>query len=87
MAYEKLELLINGKFTSGTSGKTEAVINPATEEVLGHLPLASTADLDEAISAPNAPDKEPGADSVAIGGDKDGVMVDEFGLPKIPNAQ
>lgn len=51
MAYEKLELLINGKFTSGTSGKTEAVVNPATEEVLGHLPLASNADLDEAISA------------------------------------
>ena len=46
-----------------------------------------TSYLDEAISAPNAPDKEPGADSVAIGGDKDGVMVDEFGLPKIPNAQ
>ena len=57
MAYEKLELLINGKFTTGTSGKTEAVINPATEEVLGHLPLASTADLDEvpaiAIMSPN----------------------------------
>ncbi len=51
MAYEKLELLINGKFTSGTSGKTEAVINPATEEVLGQLPLASNADLDEAITA------------------------------------
>ncbi len=44
-----------------------------------------TSYLDEAISAPNAPDKEPGADTVAT--DKDGVMVDEFGLPKIPTAQ
>jgi charged multivesicular body protein 5 len=38
--------------------------------------------LDEAIKAPNAPDREPGADSVAT--NKDGVLVDEFGLPKIP---
>ncbi len=41
-----------------------------------------TSYLDEAISAPNAPDKEPGLDTVAT--DKDGVLVDEFGLPKIP---
>ena len=40
-----------------------------------------TSYLDE-ISAPNAPTKEPGADSVAV--NADGVMVDEFGLPKIP---
>lgn len=37
--------------------------------------------LDDAISAPNAPDSVPGADSVT---NKDGVPVDEFGLPKIP---
>ncbi|XP_033126560.1 charged multivesicular body protein 5-like [Anneissia japonica] len=37
--------------------------------------------LDEAISAPAAPDTELGADSVAS---KDGVPVDEFGLPQIP---
>jgi charged multivesicular body protein 5 len=41
-----------------------------------------TSYLDEANNAPNAPEKEPGIDSVAT--DKDGVMVDEFGLPKIP---
>jgi charged multivesicular body protein 5 len=40
-----------------------------------------TSYLDE-IAAPNAPDREPGADSVAV--NADGVMVDEFGLPKIP---
>lgn len=51
MQYEKLELLIAGEWTQGTSGKTEPVINPATEEVLGHLPHASPADLDRAIEA------------------------------------
>jgi len=51
MAYEKLELLIGGTWTVGTSGKTESVINPATEEVLGELPHASPADLDRALEA------------------------------------
>ena len=51
MAYETLELLIGGKWTEGTSGKTEPVLNPATEEVLGRLPHASAADLDQAIEA------------------------------------
>merc|ERR1712018_286231 len=45
-----------------------------------------TSYLDDAMKAPDAPEKEPGADSVAV--NQDGVMVDEFGLPKIPtNAQ
>jgi len=37
--------------------------------------------LDEATRAPEAPDREPGADSVAT--IKDSDAVDEFGLPKI----
>merc|ERR1711994_430171 len=41
-----------------------------------------TSYLDEANKAPDAPEKEPGVDSTVT--DKDGVMVDEFGLPKIP---
>merc|ERR1711983_750703 len=41
-----------------------------------------TSYLDEANAAPDAPAKEPGADSVAT--NQDGVLVDEFGLPKIP---
>ncbi len=44
-----------------------------------------TSYLDEANAAPEAPDKEPGADSTIR--DKDGVQVDEFGLPKIPAQQ
>jgi succinate-semialdehyde dehydrogenase / glutarate-semialdehyde dehydrogenase len=51
MSYEKLELLIAGEFRAGSEGKTEAVINPATEEVLGHVPHASSADLDQALQA------------------------------------
>lgn len=49
--YEKLELLINGQWRQGSEGKTEPVYNPATGEVLGQLPHASTADLDEALAA------------------------------------
>ena len=41
-----------------------------------------TSYLDDAMKAPDAPAKEPGADSVAT--NQDGVLVDEFGLPKIP---
>jgi len=42
-----------------------------------------TSYLDDAISAPSVPGREPGADSVAPATNKDGVMVDEFGLPKL----
>ena len=49
--YEKLELLINGKWCQGSGGKTETVYNPATGEALGELPHASIADLDEALAA------------------------------------
>lgn len=41
-----------------------------------------TSYLDDAMKAPDAPEKEPGAESVAT--NQDGVLVDEFGLPKIP---
>lgn len=36
------------------------------------------------LDTPNVPSREPGADSLAI--NKDGVQVDEFGLPKLPQA-
>ena len=51
MGYEKLELLIDGKFRAGSDGTAEAVINPATEETLAEVPHATTADLDEALAA------------------------------------
>jgi succinate-semialdehyde dehydrogenase/glutarate-semialdehyde dehydrogenase len=51
MAYEKLELLINGKWRQGSDNKTEPVYNPATSETIGDLPHASKADLDEALES------------------------------------
>lgn len=49
--YEKLELLIDGEWRAGSDGKTEPVINPATEETIADLPHASPQDLDHALSA------------------------------------
>ncbi len=48
---EKLELLINGEWCQGSEGKSEPVINPATEEVLAEVPHASVSDLDRALQA------------------------------------
>ncbi|KAK3914761.1 Charged multivesicular body protein 5 [Frankliniella fusca] len=45
-----------------------------------------TSYLDDAVKAPSAPDKEPGADSIDVSTSKDGILVDEFGLPKIPQS-
>ena len=52
MSYdEPLELLIGGEFRAGSEGASEPVIDPATDEVLAHVPHASTADLDAALEA------------------------------------
>jgi succinate-semialdehyde dehydrogenase/glutarate-semialdehyde dehydrogenase len=49
--YQNVLLHINGVWKSAASGKTIDVINPATEEVIGTLARAGTADLDEALEA------------------------------------
>ncbi len=49
--YETPSLYIDGEFLSGEGRKTQEIINPATHEVLGHLPHATQADLDRALSA------------------------------------
>jgi len=49
--YPTLHLLIDGEQISGGGRETEDVINPATEEVLGTLPHATSADLDRALEA------------------------------------
>lgn len=49
--YETLALYIDGEFLAGDGRETEEVTNPATLEVLGHLPHARTADLDRALAA------------------------------------
>ncbi len=51
MGYEKLELLIGGEWSNGSGRTTEAVLNPATEEVLAEVPHATAEDLDRALEA------------------------------------
>ncbi|MBF2761281.1 MAG: NAD-dependent succinate-semialdehyde dehydrogenase [Ectothiorhodospiraceae bacterium AqS1] len=48
--YEELALYIDGEFRQGSEGQGERVLNPATEDELGFLPHASTADLDAALA-------------------------------------
>jgi succinate-semialdehyde dehydrogenase/glutarate-semialdehyde dehydrogenase len=50
-AYETLALYIDGRFIAAEGRKTEPVYNPATGEVLAHLPHASREDLDAALAA------------------------------------
>ncbi len=49
--YLKLSFYINGDFISGEGRPSQEVINPATQEVLGHLPHATQADLDMALQS------------------------------------
>jgi succinate-semialdehyde dehydrogenase/glutarate-semialdehyde dehydrogenase len=51
MYTETLALLIDGNWRDGSEGKGEPLINPATGEVIGTVPHASIADLDEALAA------------------------------------
>jgi succinate-semialdehyde dehydrogenase / glutarate-semialdehyde dehydrogenase len=46
-----LKLFINGSWRSGEGRDHHSVINPATGETLAQLPLATAADLDEALAA------------------------------------
>jgi succinate-semialdehyde dehydrogenase/glutarate-semialdehyde dehydrogenase len=49
--YAELGLFIGGEWLGAEGRKTSPVINPATEEVIGHVPHASKADLDRALAA------------------------------------
>lgn len=52
--YPSLGLLIDGERIEAGERRSEPVLNPATEEVLGELPHASPADLDRALGAAEA---------------------------------
>ncbi len=45
------QMYIGGSFTSSASGEFDAVINPATEEVIGEAPVGTLADADQALAA------------------------------------
>ncbi len=49
--YPALSMIIAGEHVTGGGRRTHAVVNPATGEVIGHLPLADPADLDRALDA------------------------------------
>ncbi|WP_353226749.1 NAD-dependent succinate-semialdehyde dehydrogenase [Novosphingobium sp.] len=49
--YPALSMIIAGEHVTGGGRRTHAVINPATGEVIGQLPLADPADLDRALDA------------------------------------
>jgi len=51
MYEEKIELLIDGVWCQGSTGKSEGLVNPATEEVIASVPHASQQDLERALSA------------------------------------
>lgn len=48
---QKLKLFIDGKWVSAQSGQTFAVEDPATEEVIAHVPAGDKADIDLAVAA------------------------------------
>lgn len=49
--YPDVQLFINGEWCSAIAGKTIPVINPATEETIGHIAHAEKEDLDLAVNA------------------------------------
>ncbi|MDA5146198.1 NAD-dependent succinate-semialdehyde dehydrogenase [Streptomyces sp. AD681] len=49
--YPAVRMYIAGEWCQGGTGRTAPIVNPATEEVIGEVPLATTADLDRALDA------------------------------------
>lgn len=50
---DMLQFYINGEWVDPVTTNTLEVINPATEEVCGHISLGSVADVDKAVDAAN----------------------------------
>lgn len=53
-AVKTLKNFINGTWREATTDKKEAVVNPATEEVLAYVPLSNKEDLQQAVVAARA---------------------------------
>jgi aldehyde dehydrogenase (NAD+) len=54
MTFERDRLYIGGEWVAPSSASSIAVENPATEEVLGHVPEGSSSDVDRAVAAARA---------------------------------
>jgi phenylacetaldehyde dehydrogenase len=48
---KKHHMLIDGKWVEAKSGKTFEVEDPATQEIIGHVPAGDKADIDLAVRA------------------------------------
>jgi len=48
---QRVKLLINGEWLDSTTTHWRDVINPATQEVLARVPLATTAEVNRAVAA------------------------------------
>lgn len=51
MSYPEVKMFIAGEWCAAADGATQPVLNPATEEVIGHVPLATEGDLERAVEA------------------------------------
>jgi len=51
MSYPTPMMFIAGEWCPASDGASQPVLNPATEEVIGHVPLATADDLDRAVEA------------------------------------
>ncbi|NNN30299.1 NAD-dependent succinate-semialdehyde dehydrogenase [Streptomyces sp. S3(2020)] len=49
--YPAVRMYTAGEWCQGGTGTTAPIVNPATEDVIGEVPLATTADLDRALAA------------------------------------
>ncbi len=49
--YPAVRMYIAGEWCQGQTGHTAPIVDPATEEVIGEVPLATSADLDRALDA------------------------------------
>src|ERR1700730_7678565 len=50
-AADTVKLLINGNFVESETKEWHDVINPATQQVLAHVPFATDAEIDAAVAA------------------------------------
>lgn len=51
---DRQQIYVGGRFVAADSGEHIAVENPATEEVIGHVPAGNAADVDAAVAAARA---------------------------------
>lgn len=49
-----MKMFINGEFVEAASGETEQIVNPATEESLGQVPVGGNEDVNRAVEAASA---------------------------------